>query len=318
MKLHLLSAYAVHPGLDTVLRSAMTDIERTHSVCESAEHADAIVFIENTQFDDMLFNDLREHELVKRYPDKVFMYNEMDRPWDVLRGLYTCMPKKTLDTNKQRAFAYLSTPNRYIRNVYHENSERRWLYSFMGSMSHACRRKIMRLPTTHAYLKDTSEFNVWNTSETELDVRAKDYANILGSSQFVLCPRGIGTSSLRLYETLEAGRVPVIISDQWVPPEETDWGFALQVKENRIDKIPSLLKSMETEAEERGEAARDAWLVSYAASTLFNTLGNAIANIQHHPSHLEHNPSRQLEWNKWLASGSLYARTTVQRLRGQR
>ena len=29
-------------------------------------------------------------------------------------------------------------------------------------------------------------------------------------SKFFLCPRGTGTSSIRLYETLSAGRVPVI------------------------------------------------------------------------------------------------------------
>lgn len=321
MKIHLISAYEVHPGLDTVLSSAMLDTVKSLSLCESPEIADVIVFVENTQFDDLLFKRLLDHELVKKYPNKVFMYNEMDRPWEVLPGLYTCMSKKHFDITRQRAFAYLSTPNPLVRNIYKENAERRWLYSFMGAMSHACRRQIMRLPTSNAFLKDTSEFNVWNASDETKEQRAKEYIDVLGGSHFVLCPRGIGTSSIRLYETLEAGRVPVIIADHWVPPEETDWSFAIQVKENNISSLPGLLKALEAEAGERGEAARKAWLQSYAPDTLFSTLGNAIAEIHHQNSETGSFMSarnKRIEWNKWLASSGLYARTAVQRLRGQR
>ncbi len=123
-------------------------------------------------------------------------------------------------------------------------------------MSHACRRPIMRLKHPDGLIRDTSDFNVWDSDETEMKVRGRDYARTLSSSQFVLCPRGIGTSSIQLYETLEAGRVPVIISDQWVPPAETDWRFAIQVEERRTSSIPGLLNSLANESYDRGEAAQ--------------------------------------------------------------
>ncbi|MFK8081043.1 MAG: exostosin family protein [Granulosicoccus sp.] len=323
MKLYLTSAYDIHPGLDTLLDSAALDSHQTHTVCASAEQADAIVLIENTQFDDVLFKHLHEHELLRKWPDKIFMYNEMDRPWDVLPGLYTCMPKKRFNASTQRAFAYLSTPNQYIRDIHLHNPERRWLFSFMGAMSHHCRRRIMRLPTDNACLVDTSGFNVWSASETNRNAAAKEYADVLGASQFILCPRGIGTSSLRLYETLQAGRTPVIISDQWVPPAETDWCFAVRVAEKSIRSLPALLKSLENEATERGQAARVAWLQSYAPETLFNSLGNAIADLQQQRVRLRKHPraglsSVPLAWNKWLASAGLVTRITAQRLRRQR
>lgn len=317
MKLHLTSSYEIHPGLDTLLGLAPSDSVKAHTLCNDPESADAIVFIENTQFDDVMFKRLRNHDLVSQFPNKVFMYNEMDRPWDVLPGLYTCMTRKQMNEASQRPFSYLSSLNKHVPLVYEKNAEREWLYSFVGAMSHASRRQVMRLPTEGAFLKDTSGFNVWNTSPEELDLRSQEYANVLGSSKFVLCPRGIGTSSIRLYETLEAGRVPVIIADQWVPPEETDWSFAIQIRENRIKAIPAILKSHAHEAIERGEAARTAWLANYAPDKLFNTLGNSIESLLLNADQLK-NRNSNIPWNKWIASGGLISRTAVQRIRGQR
>ena len=35
---------------------------------------------------------------------------------------------------------------------------------------------------------------------------------MLRQSKFVICPRGVGTSSIRLFECLRAGRVPIIVA----------------------------------------------------------------------------------------------------------
>ena len=315
MKIHLTSAYDKHTGLDALCTYAPLDSVGKHESCANADEADAILFVENTQFDDVFFSQLMHHPLVSRYPDKSFMYNEMDRPWDVLPGLYCCLTKRHLDTERHRAFAYLYSPNPYVSDVYSENRDIRYLYSFMGSMSHACRRPIMRLKHPDGLVRDTSDFNVWNSDETEMKVRGREYARTLSSSQFVLCPRGIGTSSMRLYETLEAGRVPVIISDQWAPPPETDWSFAIQVEERRTSSIPGLLSSLANEAHDRGEAARQVWLQSYAADTLFNTVGDSLESLmQSNRGYRHRRPGMHL--NKWIAGGELLTRNAAQRLRG--
>lgn len=315
MKLFLTSAYDTHTGLDTLRRCARLDELGRHQVCDDAAEAEAILFVENTQFDDVFFKSLLNHPLIAQHPDKVFMYNEMDRPWDLLPGLYCCMTRKHLNLKRHRAFAYLSTPNPFIGEIHKQPIEPRWLYSFMGSMSHACRRPIMRLKSSDGYVRDTSDFNVWRTDSREMEIRGKEYADILAASQFVLCPRGIGTSSIRLYETLEAGRVPVIISDHWVPPPETDWGFAIQVEERRIASIPGLLKTLDGESRDRGAAAREAWLHSYAPDTLFNTVGDSIESLLYLNSD-DRIPKPGAHLHKWLATGELLTRTAAQRLRG--
>lgn len=315
MKLHLTSAYDTHTGLDALLGVAPIDRVGTHELCADATLADAILFVENTQFEDLFFKQLLQHPLVKEFPDKVYMYNEMDRPWDVLPGLYCCLTQRHHDPARHRPFAYLYSPNPYVSNVYSANRETQYLFSFMGSMSHACRRPVMKLDHPDAYLRDTSDFNVWTSGTAEMEVRGREYASTLANSHFVLCPRGIGTSSIRLYETLEAGRVPVIISDQWAPPPETDWSFAIQIEERRVRSIPGLLNALKSEAAERGLAARQAWLDNYAPDTLFNTVGNSLASlIQSDHGHRHRRPTAHL--NKWLAGGELLTRTAAQRLLG--
>ena len=47
----------------------------------------------------------------------------------------------------------------------------------------------------------------------------------------MICPRGWGSSSIRLFEVMEMGRVPVIISDAWVN-EAPKWAdFSVRVSE---------------------------------------------------------------------------------------
>lgn len=317
MKLYLTSAYSTHAGLDTLRRYAPLDTCNRHELTSDPDAADAILFVENTQFDDVFFKALLHHPLVASFSDKTFMYNEMDRPWDALPGLYCCLTSRHINNNRHRAFAYLSTPNPYIEEIHHRSIERQWLYSFMGSMSHACRRPIMRLHHNRGYVHDTSDFNVWRTTGAEMEIRGRAYADLLGASEFVLCPRGIGTSSIRLYETLEAGRVPVIISDHWIAPTETDWSFAIQVEERRVSSIPGLLQALAGEARERGDAARQAWLHSYAPNTLFNTVGDSVESLLHFCNGNRH-PKPSAHLHKWLATGELLTRTAAQRLRGDR
>ena len=315
MKLYITSAYDEHAGLDTLQRCAPLDALHRHELCTDPADADAILFIENTQFDDVLFKAVTSHPLVAEYAGKIFMYNEMDRPWDLLPGLYCCMTRKHINQQRHRAFAYLSTPNPYIRDIHKQDINPRWLFSFMGSMSHICRRPILKLKHADGFVQDTSDFNVWHTDSSEMEVRGRNYAEMIADSQFVLCPRGIGSSSIRLYETLEAGRVPVIISDDWVPPEETDWGFAIQVQERRVASIPGLLRSLAGEAADRGLAAREAWLHSYAPDTLFNTVGDSIESLMKVGTG-NRTPKPGAHLHKWLATGELLTRTAAQRFRG--
>ncbi|MGQ7844013.1 exostosin domain-containing protein [Granulosicoccus sp. 3-233] len=280
MKLYFASAYQTHPCLDRVRELARLDKRKAFVVTDDAEAADAIIFVENTQFDDMGFKTLLSHELLRRYPTKVFMYNEADRAWPVLNGLYCSLACNLSNPGSQVAFPYLTAANTGIRDIYRKPAKSRWLYSFVGSQSHSSRKPLLKLPATDARIVDTSDFCTWDPMQTSRYAFQKLYTDTIAASKFVLCPRGIGPASLRLYETLEAGRVPVIISDTWVAPPQIDWNFAVRVPEWQVADIPDILHALEPEWQDRAEAARKAWESAYAPDQMFNTLGMAIESIR--------------------------------------
>ena len=314
MKIHLTSAYDSHQNLDTLRQLVVKDRMGRHSLCESAEEADAILFVENTHFDDYLFKRLRRHPLLHRFPGKSFMYNESDKPKFALPGLYTCVTERQFQADRQVPFAYFGSANRYVPHIHQWQVEKRWLFSFVGSMSHHCRHDVLELASVSGGVRDTSEFNVWHSNEAERNSQGLVYAEAMAASYFMLCPRGIGPASLRLFETLEAGRAPVIISDQWVPTPHIDWQFAVQVRQSEISSIPSLLRSMVGEAEDRGRAARQAWEQAYAPDVMFDTVAESVAWLFDTSSPRLHVERRQLLRN-WLINRDARTRDTYRRIR---
>jgi hypothetical protein len=45
------------------------------------------------------------------------------------------------------------------------------------------------------------------------------YNGILGDTVFSLCPEGAGPNTLRVWESLAVGAIPVILADKWMPPQ---------------------------------------------------------------------------------------------------
>ncbi len=279
MKLLLTSAYQEHSRLDRLLHLQKQDVHGEHEIAGNPAEADVIVFVENTQFEDILFERLLDHPLVHAYPEKVYMYNEMDRSWPMLPGLYCSLSAQLAAYSDHVAFPYINVCNENIRNIHKMNSERNWLYSFVGSASHPVRKPILSLQDQDALIVDTSDFCVWKPTQTSKFGYQQTFTNAMAESKFVLCPRGIGPSSLRLYETIEAGRVPVIISDSWVAPPQIDWSFAVRIPEWEIKSIPKRLREIEDEWQDRGAAARAAWESAYSPTELFNTFSNSVASI---------------------------------------
>jgi len=279
MKIFLLSAFTSHECLDRLVDLAALDICGRHERVLDVADADAIVFTENTQFDDLTFKSVMNHPVVRRYPDKVFMYNEVDKAWPVLPGLYCSLSKKLAMESDNVAFPYLTSTNANIKHIHESNAERQWLYSFVGSASHPIRKQLLKLDQQDAKIVDTSEFCAWDPLQSSAHSYQQLYCETIAGSKFILCPRGIGPSSLRLYETIEAGRIPVIVSDDWVAPPQISWDFAVRVPESQISDIPTILKQLEPEWEDRSQAARCAWESAYSPSQMFNSFCDAIEGL---------------------------------------
>jgi len=76
------------------------------------------------------------------------------------------------------------------------------------------------------------------------------------------------------------GRVPVVISDGWVPPYGPQWEqFVVRVREDQIDAIPSILEELRPAASEMGGKARKAWDDFFALESLFQNTVEACLDI---------------------------------------
>lgn len=152
------------------------------------------------------------------------------------------------------------------------------LFSFSGAAeNNPVRTRMLELRSGNSLIIDTSAMSI-KDRQRDGHVKKEDdyisgYVEMFSRSKFILCPRGIGTSSWRLFETIRAGRVPVIISDDWVAPEGPDWdSFSIRVAEKDVGCIPELLAERERDAEAMACAAREAWEEWFAEDVIFHRL----------------------------------------------
>lgn len=277
----LTTAYEPERALKSLRQAAAIDRIGRHTLVDDPSAADMILFVENAHYvDDPFYKTLRRHPLVRKFREKTLMYNETDRPWCVLPGLYCSMPRRSFDQGRQRAFCYAYSVNPFIA-PYASAEHQDLLYSFLGAPTHKVRRQLYKLDDPEAVIEDTSYFSVWRALPAREEERHnRRYASVLARSKFVLCPRGVGTSTYRLFEAMEAGRAPVILSDQWVEPGGPDWSsFLLRVPEVSVSQLPEILRRLEPEAVERGARARRAWDDWFAPEVRFHTAVEACASI---------------------------------------
>lgn len=129
------------------------------------------------------------------------------------------------------------------------------LFSFVGRTdTHACRpRLIKHLDTPSSPCLDASSararFPGWNYKQ--------GYLSLMARSRFCLCPRGFGSSSIRLFEAMRAGRVPIIISDAWIETPGISWNeFSIRVPEAQLHTIRQICESRVGETDRMGALAR--------------------------------------------------------------
>jgi hypothetical protein len=276
MNVYLTSAYSDSEPLESMLKTSRTDVVKVHQLVTDASKADIILFVENSRYhDDSFFEQLINNDTVKSFPEKVFMYNPHDHPWYIMRGLYPSMPKKRFDKNCMATVPYITAVNDKIKYEAIVNPE--LLYSFLGSPNSPVRREILRIKHPKGYVRPTGNFYAHN----DFEVEKVEYADILSNSKYVLCPKGAGTSSFRIFEVMQAGRVPVIISDDWVPPEGPEWNkLAVFVLEKDVVDIASILERDQHNWTERATLSRQAWEAFFSPNVIFNYLIDCVVDIK--------------------------------------
>jgi hypothetical protein len=281
----------------TFQRLAAQDRFRAHTLVEDPAAADLVLFLDGHQhWRDLTLSAIVEHPLTRRDRNRAFLYNEMDQPWCAMPGLYVAMPRRSFDWRRQRPCAYLTVVNDLATTPAPAAPQPDLLFSYLGRLGHPVREAIVQLRHPRAIVEDTSRFSFFGPNTEEIAAQKRRYADVLRRSKFVLCPVGSGTSSFRLFETMAAATVPVIVSDEWVPPRGPRWeDFSITVPERRVRDLPAIVAERESDQPAMARAARAAWEEWFAPDVLFHRMIEACRDISESRATSEKAPARHFD-----------------------
>jgi hypothetical protein len=216
------------------------------------------------------------------YPDKCFVFDTQDSPIGLYPGLYCSLRRYLFSAARHRTGCYMQSFNEFVAPDAEARTGFRWLFSFQGNITSAVRGRLLATAygRDDVLIEKTEPF--WrNIGAEEHRGFKQQYAQNLLLSRFVLCPRGVGTSSYRLFETLQSGRVPVILSDAWVAPSWFDWrDCALRVAEKDVARLPEICLEALPRWEGMARQARRLWERWFSPSGMGELVAASIADIR--------------------------------------
>lgn len=288
------------------------------SLVETPESADLILVCPSVSFKNPVFpKEIFRDGVIRKYGKKCVVLGVNDEALITYKGFYTSLVASKNHSKLLRGGVYLHVVYAPPYEAFPLDLDFDYLFSFLGSFAnHPIRQELGSLSeifkTLFSRLEIKSDFMIRDTSQLQEELKAGGQAEIifrdtyqdsLKKSKFILCPRGGCPSSVRVFETMKASRVPVVISDEWVPPPEIPWStFVVYIKERDINQIPKILKGEESSFIERATAARQAWDDYLAAEVFPITItrwGMSLIETRqntHHYGHLWQLAKQLLTW----------------------
>lgn len=287
MKVFILSAYKETQSnfaFQNVKKSSFYDSFKNYVLVEDPKDADLIIFVEHHPWDDPYFFKVLRHPIYKLYRNKCYLYHDSDYNIALIPTISPSVCRSSFNKRMHHPYHYLAqiSNNPFIEYTSNKIEEKKYLFSFLG----ACRTypqvrdKIVQLYKEVDNIIDTKDSNSWDLDNDKRNIYFKKYVQILSQSKFILCPRGIGPSSYRQYESMKMGIAIVIISDEWVEPKGIDWeSCAIRIQESDINQIENILKSRENEYLELGKNARKNYEKFMSFENQFHFLSDAAASL---------------------------------------
>ncbi len=264
--------------------SAQNGIFHDHCLTNNSEAADLILFAE-LRGAGPYFERVRRHPLVRNFREKCFLFCPNPFAIPFLPGVYTSIEKRWSSRRTRPGF-YLGVSENEFLEFTPPREDLPYLYSFVGSISNApIRRRLAELQHPRSFFQDTTadyeQFLYGTLGEDEARKFWRRYAETMQDSKFVLCPRGLSVSSVRLFDTMRIGRVPVILSDDWIEPIGPSWErFSIRIPEREFESIPDVLEKHEDQALAMGQLARKEWKAWFSPDVCFHRVVDSCLAIK--------------------------------------
>lgn len=150
--------------------------------------------------------------------------------------------------------------NLYLKNKNNLlNRHRKFTLGFQGTYTNKyisdIRKKIFdfKWPNNY-YIKKTEnwhfQIDVYGNkskkiNENNIKKEAESYNQLLLDSKYSLCPSGTGPNSIRLWESMAFGSIPIILADSLDLPKNDYWDISvIRVLEKDINLIPNILENI--------------------------------------------------------------------------
>jgi predicted O-linked N-acetylglucosamine transferase (SPINDLY family)/glycosyltransferase involved in cell wall biosynthesis len=184
------------------------------------------------------------------------------------------------------------------------------LYSFIGTyashymsevrqrifdMNHPDNTVIINRKQWH-FEKEVYNKQIFGIQPSKNDIEMQDkhtneYKTVLAISKYSLCPSGTGPNSIRLWESLGAGAIPIILSDTLILPTIPDelniaWtDCCIFIKESNLNKLQSTLDSISNKQENILRANCLRVFKQFSGENFINPI------LMHYKQHIE-NPNK--------------------------
>lgn len=246
----------------------------------SAEGATAVLLQETVSYKDWRYVPrLLGDELLSPRLSRVYTVNQDDCATGLLKGAYSCLPRRRFDRRRHVLIPYAHNPNPLISEVDPAGlAPPTHLASWRGNPE-SCprlRQALLRQlgPRPEFLVESTASW--LNHGESEL----RRYLEVLAAGRFALCPSGWTQITYRIYESLALARVPVLIADGLMLPDGPDWSaISLRIPERQLKRLPQLLQQHSAAAAAMGQRGRKAWLEHYSPQRLLPGIAAALLEL---------------------------------------
>ena len=255
-----------------------------HDVVDSPAEADIIIISDVRE--ESRFASLRAHPLVTRYPEQTFVYCDSDHPIAFVHGVYVSVPRAAVSLGRVEGAMYVTEVSEWTNPFVAAGgyADRDLLFSFIGRNSAPVRAHLLShdFGRSDVIVRDTSlAYAHWDHRTPDRTAFQREYVEMSRRSRFVVCPRGAGTSTIRLFEVMQMGIAPIILSDQWMRPPGPRWDdFAIFVKEGDVEALDRIALAHADRAEEMGRLAAANWRQWFRPENQFNYIVDRIMSIQ--------------------------------------